>query len=115
MMKNNCIFCAIAAKEIPAEKIRYEDEEIIAFDDINPKAKIHILFVPKKHIKNLNEATEKNSEILGKLLLDGQKVAKELSIDQSGYRLIINTHKAAGQMIDHIHMHLMGGEKLKEI
>lgn len=111
-MQDDCIFCKIAAKEIPAAKIRYEDTEIIAFDDINPKAKVHILFVPKKHIENLNEAKEEDTMLLGKLIKTARDLAQKLAIDESGYRLIINTKEHAGAAVDHLHLHLLGGEAL---
>ncbi|MBI2263362.1 histidine triad nucleotide-binding protein [Candidatus Berkelbacteria bacterium] len=110
-MDEECIFCLIAAKKIPSNT-RYEDEEITGFDDRSPKAKIHILFVPKKHIANLNEATEEDREILGRLLLAVKKTAQKLGINQTGYRVIINTKEHAGMEMDHLHIHLLGGELL---
>ncbi len=112
MGQKECIFCQIAQHKIPA-KIRYEDENIIAFDDINPKAKIHILIVPKKHISSVNEASQKDEKLLGKLILVAQKIAKKVGIENSGYKLIINTGKHGGQIIPHLHLHLLGGEPLK--
>ncbi len=105
-----CIFCQIVKKEIPSQ-IVYEDDEILAFKDIQPKAKVHLLIIPKKHINSLNEA--KNEEILGKLLLRAKELAKEFKISKSGYKIVINTGKDAGQVIFHLHLHLLGGEELK--
>lgn len=110
----NCIFCKIAKKELPA-KIEYEDKEIVAFDDIAPKAPVHILIVPKRHIASINELKKSDALIIGKLVLVAQKLAKEKGIDQSGYRLVFNTGANSGQIVDHIHLHLLGGQKLKQM
>jgi len=106
-----CIFCDIINKKSPA-KILYEDDEIIAFPDINPSAPVHILIIPKKHIKSANELEAENQVLLGKMILTAKKLAKENKIDQSGYRLVINTGKDGGQIIEHLHLHLLGGKKL---
>jgi len=111
---NNCIFCKIAKKELPA-KIRYEDEEIIAFDDTNPKAPVHILIVPKKHIESVNTLIERDAELIGKMVLVAQKLARQTRIDKTGYRLIINTGPNSGQIVDHIHLHLLGGQELESM
>ena len=107
----DCIFCKIAQKEIPTELL-YEDEDVIAFNDIAPKSPVHILIVPKKHIDSVNNLEEENKELLGKLVLVAKDIAKEKGISETGYRLIFNTGRDAGQTVDHIHLHLMGGEKL---
>ena len=107
----DCIFCKIAQKEIPTELL-YEDEDIIAFNDIAPKSPVHILIVPKKHIDSVNNLEEENKELLGRLVLIAKDMAKEKGISETGYRLIFNTGRDAGQTVDHIHLHLMGGEKL---
>ena len=106
-----CIFCDIINKKSPA-KILYEDDEIIAFPDINPSAPVHILVIPKKHIKSVNELETKDRAIVGKMILVAKKLAKENKINQSGYRLVINTGKDGGQIIEHLHLHLLGGKKL---
>lgn len=106
-----CIFCQIVKKEIPAQ-IVYEDEEILAFKDIHPKAKIHLLIIPKEHCPSLNEA--KNKEILGKLLWQARILAEKFSLDKTGYKIIINTGRDAGQVVFHLHLHLLGGEELKK-
>lgn len=111
-MSADCIFCKIIAKEIPGD-ILYEDERVIAFKDIQPAAPIHILIVPKKHIPSINEATEEDERLLGHLHLVAKKIAQEEGIAERGYRLVINTGKEGGQIIFHIHLHLMGGKKLK--
>ena len=106
-----CIFCNIVNKKSPA-KIIYEDDKIIAFPDINPSAPVHILIIPKKHIKSANELKAEDQALLGKMILTAKKLAKENKIDQSGYRLVINTGKDGGQIIEHLHLHLLGGKKL---
>ena len=106
-----CVFCQIANGEMPA-KIRHEDDDLVAFDDINPKAPFHVLIVPKKHIKNLNDAAKFDQEFLGHMLLIAQKVAKEGGIAETGYKIVINNGKGSGQLVDHLHMHLLGGKLL---
>lgn len=106
-----CIFCKIVNGESPA-RIRYEDDEIVAFDDINPKAPVHILIVPKKHIRALSAVTKNDTELLGNMLIAVQKIAKESSIEKSGFKVVINNGKEAGQLVDHLHMHLLGGKLL---
>jgi histidine triad (HIT) family protein len=107
----DCIFCKIVNKEIPAD-ILHEDEEVVAFKDIEPKAPVHILVIPKKHISSINNLKEEDKELIGKLVLSARNIAKENGIFETGYRLILNTGKNAGQTVDHIHLHLIGGTKL---
>jgi len=107
----DCIFCKIINKEIPTEII-YEDDKFLAFKDIEPKAKIHILIIPKKHILSINYLENHDKELIGELFSIAQKIAKDQSVSQSGYRLIFNVGKDAGQTIDHFHLHLLGGERL---
>ena len=106
------IFKKIIDKEIPA-KIIYEDDEFLAFNDINPVAKIHILVIPKKEIRNLDEATEDDLLLLGKCQLVIAKIAREIGIDKNGYRVVTNINSDGGQEVFHLHYHLLGGEKLK--
>lgn len=96
---------------MPAEII-YEEGEIIAFKDANPVAPIHLLIIPKKHILSVNHLAEEDKELIGELFLVAQKLAREYGIDKSGYRLIFNIGKDAGQTVDHLHLHLIGGKKL---
>ncbi|MER3500210.1 MAG: hypothetical protein IMHGJWDQ_001837 [Candidatus Fervidibacter sp.] len=103
-----CIFCRIVAKEVDS-RIAYEDEEVVAFHDINPQAPVHILVVPRRHIPTLNDATEAEQALLGKMVLVAQRLAKELGVAETGYRLVLNTNRGAGQSIFHIHLHLLGG------
>lgn len=110
-MEKKCIFCQIVSKQMKT-KLEYEDDEIAAFTDINPKAPVHLLIVPKKHIVSVAETTKEDTELLGKMILVAKKLAEEKGINETGYRLVFNTKKHAGQVVDHIHLHLMGGEKL---
>ncbi|WP_064611204.1 histidine triad nucleotide-binding protein [Streptobacillus moniliformis] len=105
------IFKKIIDKEIPA-KIVYEDDEFLAFEDIYPAAKIHVLVIPKKEIKNLDAATEEDLMLLGKLQLTVAKVARLLCVNESGYRVVTNINSDAGQTVYHIHYHILAGEKL---
>ena len=105
------IFKKIIDKEIPAN-IVYEDDEFLAFYDINPAAKVHVLVIPKKEIKNLDAATEEDVLLLGKLQLTVAKVARILGLDKDGYRVITNIGNNGGQEVYHIHYHILGGEKL---
>jgi len=107
----NCIFCKIANRELPAT-IVYEDEKVIAFKDINPIAPIHYLIIPKKHIASINQLEPQDRELMGDMLLAAQKIAKKEGIADSGYRLVFNVGRDSGQMVDHLHLHLLGGKKL---
>jgi histidine triad (HIT) family protein len=107
-----CIFCDIASKKAPA-KLVYEDEEIVAFPDIHPVAPVHLLIIPKKHIASVNDLSDADQALVGKMILVAKKLAQENKIDQSGYRLVINCGKDGGQIIEHLHLHLLGGKKLE--
>ena len=106
-----CLFCKIAKKQIPSD-IVYENDEIIAFKDINPQALVHVLIVPKIHIKNVGEINKENAYILSDIHLAANEVAKKMGIYDDGYRLITNCGEIAGQTVMHLHYHLLGGEKL---
>lgn len=101
---DKCIFCKIAAHEAPAEII-YEDADFVAFPDIHPKAPTHLLIIPKKHIVSLQSVQEHDTELMGKLLLAAQKVAKERQ--KQGYKLQMHVGKEGGQIVDHLHLHLL--------
>lgn len=107
----DCIFCKIANKEIPSTII-YEDNDVIAFNDVNPEAPVHILVIPKKHIASLNAATEEDQQLLGKLLLTVQKLAADHGIAESGYRVVTNCGEQGGQSVMHLHFHLLGGREM---
>ncbi|RMF83052.1 MAG: histidine triad nucleotide-binding protein, partial [Nitrospinota bacterium] len=104
----SCIFCRIVEKQAPAD-VLYEDDEIIVFKDINPKAPVHVLLVPKRHIATVNEVEERDVLLLGKLFTTAKTVAMQLSVAEKGYRLVVNVGRGGGQVIDHVHMHLLGG------
>lgn len=104
----DCLFCKIANKGRESETV-YEDEKFFAFKDINPKAPIHVLIIPKQHIESVNHLQEEDVSLVGELILVTKKVAEKFGIANSGYRLQINVGKGGGQIIDHLHVHLMGG------
>ncbi|MES1988877.1 MAG: histidine triad nucleotide-binding protein [Pseudomonadota bacterium] len=105
-MSTDCIFCKIVSGSIPAKKI-YEDEDVIAFNDINPSARVHFLIVPKLHIESLASCEEQHQALLGKMLLLAPKLAKEQGL--AGFKTLINTGKDGGQLVFHIHVHVLGG------
>lgn len=104
-----CIFCAIARKEKSAD-IVYENDDVIAFLDMNPKAPAHILIVPKKHIPSVKDMKEEDKNCLWEMVFASSKIARDQKIDD-GYRLVFNVGKKGGQVIDHLHLHLLGGWK----
>jgi histidine triad (HIT) family protein len=107
----NCIFCQIINKELPAGII-YEDNKFVAFKDIKPLAPIHYLIIPKKHIISVNHLEPQDKELIGELFLVAQKIARTEGMADTGYRLVFNVGKESGQMVDHLHLHLLGGKKL---
>lgn len=108
-----CLFCKIINKEIPADVV-CENENVIAFRDINPQARVHVLILPKIHIDNVGKITDENKYILGDIHLMAIDVAKKLGVYESGYRLITNCGSDAGQTVMHLHYHLIAGQKLGE-
>ena len=109
----DCIFCKIVAGEIPAN-ILYQDEEIIAFPDINPVAPTHLLIIPRKHIPSLAQLPEAESSLIGNMVNAANQLAKREGISENGYRLVINCGEQGGQVVPHLHMHLIGGRKLSD-
>jgi len=107
-MKEECIFCKIVKKEAPAEII-YEDDKILGFMDLNPKAPVHFLLIPKRHIPTLLNLKVEDTFLIGHIITTGVEIAKKLSIAQSGFRIISNCNEDAGQTVFHIHFHFMGG------
>jgi len=105
-----CIFCKIIRGEAGAEFV-YKDEDLIAFKDIKPSAPVHILIVPKKHIESVREVQDEDREILGKIILTAKKIAEDLGVAESGYRLVINNGRGAGQLVPHLHLHLLASKK----
>ncbi len=110
-MAEECIFCKIASGQMSSEVI-YEDDKIKAFNDVNPLAPVHVLIVPKKHIPTLNNLTGEDADLISHMLLTAAKVAREKGIDESGYRVTFNVNPEGGQVIFHLHLHVMGGRKL---
>lgn len=110
----NCIFCKIIHKQIQSE-VLYEDEDLIVFKDIKPSAPIHLLIVPKKHIASVNDIVEDDVNMVGRIVYRAKKMAEEQGVAQKGYKLIFNCGKEGGQVIDHIHLHLLGGKKLSNV
>ncbi|QDG50988.1 histidine triad nucleotide-binding protein [Persicimonas caeni] len=105
------IFCKIIDGEMPSDKV-YEDDDVYAFNDINPAAPTHILVIPKEHIASLWEAEENQAELLGKLMLRARDIAKEAGLEEDGFRLVLNTGAGVGQSVFHIHLHVIGGRDL---
>jgi histidine triad (HIT) family protein len=109
----NCIFCQIVNKEKPAD-IVYEDENFLAFKDIYPKAPLHLLIVPKKHIPSIDHIEAEDKELIGEMFLVAKKIARDQKVALSGYKLVFNVGKGGGQIIDHLHLHLLAGWKNNE-
>lgn len=109
-MEKDCIFCKIIAKELPSDFI-YENDRLVVFRDINPHAPVHILIVPKKHIRSINDLTEADNEIISEMITVARDMAKKESVSESGYKLFFNVEKGGGQVIFHLHLHLIGGWK----
>ncbi len=107
----DCIFCKIVEGEIPSNKV-YEDENILAFKDINPLTPIHILVIPKKHIKSINELKPDDEILIGKIFSTVKQIAKEQGISENGYRVVSNCGEDGGQEVKHLHFHILGGKKL---
>lgn len=108
-----CIFCRIAKKEMEAETV-YEDERIIAFRDINPAAEVHVLIIPRQHMEGIADMASAGG-LAGDILAAANKIAEQEKIDASGFRLLVNSGADAGQVVNHLHFHLLGGERLKGI
>jgi histidine triad (HIT) family protein len=106
-----CIFCKIARKEINA-RIEYEDDDVVAFRDLNPQAPIHILVIPKQHIENHLDLEEVDPALLLKLVSAVNHIARKMRVDQSGFRVVTNTNPDAGQTVNHLHMHILGGRRM---
>lgn len=106
-----CIFCKIINRESPSEII-YEDIKFIAIKDTKPVARLHLLIIPKKHIPSINDLDYKHKELIGDMVLLAKKIAKDKGVQDTGYRLVFNAGADAGQTVEHLHLHLLGGEKL---
>ena len=108
---SDCLFCKIVNKEIPSD-IVYENEHVLAFNDINPIAPVHILIIPKEHIPTLNDLEENHTQTMGELFLAAKALASKKGLSDSGYRTVFNCNKDAQQTVFHIHLHLIGGRKM---
>lgn len=104
----DCVFCKIAAGEIPADKV-YEDDSVVAFRDMKPQAPTHVLVIPRKHIATLNDLTSEDELLVGRMYGAAREIALGEGVADSGYRTVVNCNKAAGQVVFHVHMHLLGG------
>lgn len=107
----DCLFCKLVNGDIPAT-ILYQDEDVIAFEDIMPKAPTHFLVIPKRHISTLNDLTDEDAQLVGKLPIVAAKVAKQIGISDDGYRVVMNCNEMGGQTVYHIHMHVLGGRAM---
>jgi len=108
---SDCLFCRIVAKEIPA-RIVFEDESILAFDDIRPQAPTHTLIIPKAHYASLNEVPAEQADLLARILLRAREIAAAKGIGTSGYRIVLNTARDSGQEVFHLHFHVLGGRRM---
>ena len=113
-MAQDCLFCKIINRELPTD-IVFEDDELIAFNDISPQAPTHILIIPKTHLATVNDLTESEIDLPGRLVLRAKALASEIGIAESGYRLILNCNPDGGQTVYHIHLHLLGGRQLTHL
>jgi histidine triad (HIT) family protein len=107
-MKKDCLFCKIAGGETNTELL-YQNENLVVFKDIHPQAPVHLLIVPQKHIRSVNDLTDEDRDILAELMMAAKKMAKESGVSKSGYKVFINVERGGGQLIFHLHVHLIGG------
>ena len=107
-MAKDCLFCQIAGGETSTEFL-YQNENLVVFRDIHPQAPVHLLIVPKKHIRSVNDLTDEDREIISELMMAAKKMARESGVSKSGYKVFINVERGGGQLIFHLHMHLIGG------
>jgi histidine triad (HIT) family protein len=107
----DCLFCRIIAGEIPGS-IVYQDEHVVAFNDINPQAPTHVLIVPRRHIASLNDLSPEDDQIVGELIRRASALARDRGVSAGGYRIVFNTNRDAGQTVFHIHLHLLGGRSM---
>ena len=112
MTQTDCIFCKIIAGEIPSTQV-YRDNRVTAFRDINPAAPVHVLIVPNQHIASVNDLTAEDESLIGHMFTTAKQIAADEGIDESGYRLIINTGPDGGQVVFHLHLHLLGGHRMQ--
>lgn len=111
-MSHDCLFCKIVNREIPSEFL-YEDDAYVVFKDINPAAPVHLLLVPKKHIRSINDLNPEEGDVISGLFMVAKEMAREQGVNESGYKLLFNVEKGGGQEIFHLHLHLIGGWQKK--
>jgi histidine triad (HIT) family protein len=107
-MEKNCMFCQIIRGEKPADFV-YQDESLVVFKDIRPHAPVHLLIVPRKHIRSVNDLTEEDTPIISEMIFKAKKIARDQEVSESGYKLLFNIERGGGQVIFHLHMHLLAG------
>jgi len=107
-MSNDCLFCGIVNGQVPSEFL-YEDDDFVVFKDIHPAAPVHLLLVPKKHIRSINDLQKEDKAIISGLFMIAADMAKKQGVNESGYKLLFNVEKGGGQVIFHLHLHLIGG------
>jgi len=108
---SDCLFCKICNGEIPAD-IVFENDDVLAFNDVNPQAPVHALIIPKRHISTINDLAQSDESIMGKLYTAAKTIAAEMDVSEEGYRLVVNCNEKAGQTVFHIHMHLLAGRAM---
>ncbi len=108
---SQCLFCRIVSKEIPA-KLIYEDEDVVAFDDVNPQAPVHVLVVPRRHVASLNELQPADDALAGKLMRVAAKIARDRGVAEPGWRAVVNVNSDGGQLVFHVHLHCLGGRPM---
>ena len=111
---SGCILCKIVEGGVSSDKV-YEDADVLAFRDVHPLAPVHMLIIPKKHFASFNDFTEGETELIGKMMMLGRKIAGDLKISEKGYKLLLRTGEDGGQEVGHVHLHLIGGAKLSEV
>ena len=111
-MKPDCLFCRIVARQLPSDVV-YEDDAVLAFNDINPQAPTHVLIIPKRHVATVNDVADADAGVFSTLVLRAREIAGRLGIASAGYRLLFNCNEAGGQTVYHLHLHLLGGRQLK--
>ncbi len=108
---DDCLFCKMVSREIEPDVV-YEDEQVLAFRDINPQSPLHVLIIPKRHISTLNDLTPEDTGLIGHLSLAAARIAQQEGVAEAGYRTLINTNREGGQVVFHVHMHLMAGRQM---
>ncbi len=112
MTAADCLFCGIAAKTMPA-RVAYEDDTLLAFHDIRPQAPVHLVVIPKRHLDRVSDLTDPDAALVGRLIVAANRLAREQSIAESGYRLVINCNAHGGQTVFHLHLHVLGGRPMR--